>query len=307
MYDSVGLRISQEQAGSNLIDCLPYLTDLSETCKADGQVYYTGHLNNCKAYLSDSGLFIKGSLTKFYLGDNLHTLNRSDARRAFEMMADILHLPIQKATLTRIDAGLNIVTDFKPELYYPYLGQSNHYQRLTQPKSISYKNGLRLKQFYNKIAESKSKGVAIPAIYHGKNLLRYEVSYMQRLAKQFKQTHITPATLTEEGFYMGLIDKVVQEYEAIQKIGLINMDLTKIKYPKDLWNQVIALCIKEKGPDAFLHLIDQLKELRSFDKPEYYSRARKDVREYSKALAPDTPDLIKELDRKVARIKQNYR
>ncbi|WP_317195413.1 phage/plasmid replication domain-containing protein [Rufibacter roseolus] len=307
MLDTVHLRLSQEQAGSNLRDCLPYLTELSETCKEDGQVYFTGHLNNCRAYLSESGLFIKGSLPKFYLGDNLHTLNRSDSRRAFEMMEDTLHLPVRKATVTRVDAGLNLMTDYKPELYYPYLGPSSYYQRLTQPKSISYKNGLRLKQFYNKIAESKSKGGPIPAIYQGRNVLRYEVSYMQRLPKQFNQALITPATLTEEGFYMGLIDKVLQEYEVIQKVGLINMDTSKIKSPKDYLKQVLALTIQEKGLDAFLHHVDLLRELDTFDKPEYYSRLRTEIKRLSKGPAADTPELIQELNKKVARVKQNYR
>ncbi|WP_162051496.1 phage/plasmid replication domain-containing protein [Pontibacter pamirensis] len=259
--------------------------------------------------MSEHGISIIGSLAKFYLGSNLHTLNRSDSRRAFEQLADTMHLPIQRAVVSRVDIGMNLITQHTPELYFPYLGQSSYYKRLTQPQSISYQNNLRSKKFYNKIAESKSKSVLIPNVYQGKNLLRYEVCYMQRLPKQFNTAAITPNTLTEECFYMGLIDRVVKEYQAIQKNSLVKMDTTKIKSPKDYLKQVLALAIQEKGLDAFLHHVDLLKEQNTFDKPEYYSRLRSEIKKLSGSnnTTTDTPEMIQELNRKIARVSENYR
>jgi len=308
MLDTTKLLLCREQAGFNLEACLQYLTNLSENYRQDtGQTYITGNAGNLRVSLSEHWVTIVGSLPKFYTGTNLHTLSRPDCRRAFEKMADTLHLPVQQAKVTRLDVGLNLITDHRPELYYPYFGQSRYYTRLTQPKSITYQNNLRSKKLYNKIAESKSKGMPIPEIYAGKNVLRYEVCYMQRLNKEFKQAFITPDTITEESFYVSLIDRWCNEYEAIQKIGAIKMNTSKIKSPKDYMKQVIALALQEKGLDMFLHHVDQLKELKTFDKPEYYSRIRSELKRLSNITTiADTPELILELNQKISRVREYY-
>ncbi|MFT2007193.1 phage/plasmid replication protein [Pontibacter sp. 13R65] len=309
MYDTTKLFISQEQAGSNLVDCLPYLTNLSETYKQQsGQTYVTGNAGNLRVCVSGYGISIAGSLPKFYAGTNLHTLNRGDCKRAFEMMADTLHLPVQKANVSRLDFGLNLITQYKPELYYPYLGQSSYYNRLTQPKSISYQNKLRSKKFYNKVAECKSTGVAIPEVYQDKHLLRYEVCYMQRLPKQFNQAIITPNTLTDESFYMGMYDRWYKEYSVIEKKGLLNMDTRKINTPDDYLKQLLGLAIQEKGLEAILHHVEVLREQNTFKHAAYYSNLKKALKQLSNSSTySETPELLQELNKKVARAKQSYR
>ncbi|MFD3001463.1 phage/plasmid replication protein [Pontibacter toksunensis] len=309
MYCTTKLFLSMEQAGGSVMDCLPFLTNLSEIYKQNtGQTYLAGHAGNLRVGVSEYGINIEGSLAKFYLGTNLHSLNRSDSRRAFEMMADTLHLPIQRATVSRVDIGVNLMTDYKPELYYPYLGPSSKYERFMQPKSIRYENSMRRKKFYNKIAESKKYNVAIPDVYKDKNLLRYELCYMQRLPKQFNQPVITPDVLTNERFYMEMYDRWFKEYEVIQKVGVAKMDTTKIKTEKDFLDQLLILSIQEKGLDAVLHQIDVLKEQKVYKHPEYYSHLKKKVRKIiSSTKHVETPELLEELNRKVARAKENYR
>jgi hypothetical protein len=306
MFDTVHLRLSQEQTAGNLLDCLPYLTDISETYKRDGGKFTTGHAGNFRIYISDYGINIKGSLAKYYLGTNLHTPTREECKRAFELLADTLHLPIQLATVSRIDIGMNLITQYKPEVYFSYLGQSNYYNRLTQPMSISYQNTQRCKKFYNKIAEIKSRRAIIPNPYQGKNMLRYELSYLKRLPKQFNRAIITPDTLIEEDFYINLFDRMVKEYEVIQKIGLVNMDISKLRSPKDFMKWINALAIQEKGSDTFLHLVDLLKEQNAFNKPEYYSRLRSEIiRQSGGYTIADTPELVLELNKKIAGAKES--
>ncbi|GHA68720.1 phage/plasmid replication domain-containing protein [Pontibacter akesuensis] len=309
MYDTTKLFLSQEQAGGSVQDCLHYLTNLSETYRQEsGQTYIAGNAGNLRVGVSVHGVSITGSLAKFYLGTNLHTLNRSDSRRAFEMMADTLHLPIQKATVSRVDIGHNLVMDHKPELYYQHLGPSAKYQRLVQPKSLSYQNNLRSYKFYNKIAESRKNGVAIPDVYRGKHLLRAELCYMQRLPKQFNQALITPDTLTDEQFYISMYDRWFKEYEAISKVGLAKMDTSKINTPDDYLKQLLAMCIQEKGLDTVLHHVEVSKEQHMFKHAAYYSNLKRKLKELcSSNTFADQPELIKELNKKVARAKQHYR
>ena len=307
MYDTLHLKLSKEEAGGNLLHCLPYLTNVAETYKEDGQTYRTGYANNCKVSISDHKLSIKGSLAKFYFGNNLHTLSINDSKLAFEMMADTLHLPIQKATISRVDVGMNLLTNCKPELYYPYLGQSSYYKRLSQPRSISYQNNLRNKKFYNKIAESKSRGATIPTIYQGKNILRYEVCYIQRLYKQFNQALITPRTLTDDWFYMNLLDRYVKEYESIKKIGIPKMDKKKMRTPKGFWEQVSTLAIPLLGQENLLNLLEEMKAEKGFSTDRNYYRIRDEINKRAGQTLKEQPELIQELNMKIAQVKESYR
>jgi hypothetical protein len=309
MYDTTKLFLKYELVGGPVWDCLPYLTNLSEIFNEDtGKTYISGNAGNLRVGVSEHGVNIVGSLAKFYLGTNLHSLNRSDSRRAFEMMADSLNLPIQRATVSRVDIGLNLMTDFKPELYYPYLGQSRYYNRLTQPKSIRYHSEQKTKKFYNKIAESKKSGLDIPEIYKGKNLLRYEVSYMQRLPKQFNQAFITPDTLTDERFYMSMYDRWYNEYAAINKVGLAKMNTSKINTPKDYLEQLLIIAILEKGLDNVLHHVEVMREQKVFKHAAYYSNLKRDLKEMlSGTDTIEHSELIQELNKKVVRAKQHYR
>lgn len=309
MYCTINQFLPVDMIGGSVWDCLPYLTNLSENYRQDtGKTYVTGTAGNLRAGVSEHGVSITGSLAKFHLGTNLHTLTRSDTKQAFEHLADTLHLPIQKAKVTRIDVGQNIMTDYKPELYYPYFGQSPCYTRLTQPKSISYQNSYRSKKAYNKIAESKKNRVAIPDVYADKHLMRFEVSYTARLAKQFNQALITPDTLTDERFYMAMYDRWYNEYESINKVGLTLMDTSKINTPKDYTDQVLRLVVQEKGLEAFLHHIEIMKEQKVFKHKKYYTDLRNIFKNMVKAQSmAEQPELIQELNKKVEKAKRYYR
>ncbi|MBX0335497.1 hypothetical protein K3G39_19865 [Pontibacter sp. HSC-14F20] len=309
MYCTIGQFLAVDMIGGSVWDCLPYLTNLSENYRQDtGKTYITGNAGNLRIGISEHGVSIKGSLAKFYLGTNLHTLTRSDSKRAFELMADTLHLPVYKAKVTRIDVGQNIMTDYKPELYYPYLGQSAYYTKLTQPKSISYQNSQRSKKAYNKIAESKKNRVTIPEVYAGKHLLRFEVSYTARLPKQFNQALITPDTLTDERFYIAMYDRWHNEYESINKVGLTLMDTSKINTPKDYKDQLLRLVVQERGLEAFLHHIEVMKEQKVFKHKKYYTDLKNDLKKMVKSQSiAEQPELIQELDKKIANAKRYYR
>lgn len=306
MYCTISQYLPVDMAGGSVWNCLPYLKNLRENYRQDtGQTYVTGNAGNLRVGISERGISITGSLAKFYLSTNLHTFTRSDTIRAFEMMADTLHLPIHKAKITRVDIGHNIITDYKPELYYPYLGQSARYIRSTFDKTLYYQNGQRTKKAYNKIAESMKSKVSIPDLYAGKNVLRFEVSYTAKLPKQFNQALITPDTLIDERFYIEMYDRWYNEYEAIDKVGLFNMDTSKINTPKDYLEQFLATCILEKGLDNVLNHIEVMREQKVYKQPEYYStlkrKIKKMVRNSNKA---EQPELIQELNKKMAYTRQ---
>jgi hypothetical protein len=309
MYDTIHLWLPSDIIGLASIDnSLQYLSDVTTTNKSDGQYYHTGYLKNYRVIVSEQGVSLKGSLAKYFLPDNMHSLSRSDSARAFEMMADTLHLPIQYAKVKRIDIAQNFLMRYEPEAYYSYLGDCQHYQRLTQVKSLYYTNSLRQMVFYNKVAEAKAKKQILPDVWTDKNVLRYECRYSKRLAKQFNRPDITASTLTDEKFYICVVDRWLSEYEAINKNNTINFNISQMSSPKDFWKQLNLITINLIGQDKIMQEIENMRHQKAFEKPEYYSRLKKEIRELLKTPhLTSSSDLVEELDRKIKRTKQHYR
>lgn len=292
----------------DLSTTLQGLTGITEHTKDDGQIYVSGYLNNYKVSISGQGVSLKGSLAKYFLPDNFHTLTRSDSARAFEMMADELHLPIHKAKVNRIDFSQNFIMDFEPQAYYNFLGECQYYERQPQSKSLYYTNTLRQKLFYNKIAEGKAKGLKLPDVWKGQNVLRYEMRFTSRLPKQFNQSEIAASRLSDEKFYVALFDKWLAEYEAINKLHSINFNLSDMNSPKDFWKQVSLMAINMIGQDNIMMEIENLRHQKAFDKPEYYSRLKKEIKELCKTPEmTSASDLVAELDKKIKSSKRYCR
>lgn len=310
MYDSVNLWLGIEQVGINnlLAHAESHFSNLTEHTTPDGQFYLSGYLHNYKVNISATGISFKGSLAKYYLGDNLHTLTRSDSQRAIEKLSDEIRLPIDRAKVTRIDIAQNFLMKHEPKLYYSFLGTSQYYKRIEQPDSLYYNNGMRTKLFYNKVAEAKAKGVNLPEVLTGQNCLRYEMRFSKRLPKQFNRPEVTAGILYDEQFYMMAVKKWHQEYNSIQKLREINLNFDNMKTPKDFFRQLQLFAVHEIGQDKLLQAVDQMRLKGTFDKPEYYSRLRKELKQlYNTPEQTASSELITELDKKIDQACKHYR
>jgi len=310
MYDTLHLWLPALNIGEgSFTERVPgLLSNTTLHTKADGLQYITGSVLGMSASVSNSGISLKGSLCKSYLNDNFKTLTRQDTQRAIEQMADVLILPVQQADVKRIDFAQSFTVNNKPESYYPFLGTSRHFKRLVQPKSVYYQNGMRTKLFYNKIAEGKSKGEKIPAIWANKHILRYELRYTSRLLKQFNKSTLQAKELSTEPFYLDMVSRWINEYKVIQKNSIINFNLESMKHPKDFFTQLVLLKINELGQNNVLELVEQLKAQNVFAHPEYYSRLKADIKKLCKTEdITESADLITELDKKINQVKEYCR
>lgn len=309
MFDTVKLYLRQDSArDTDLLAEIPvHLEDTTAHEKQD-QIYYSGTLENLRIYVSERGVSIQGSLAKYYLSDNMQTLRRQDTERAIQELSDELHLPIKEAQVSRVDFAHNFIMQYEPEVYYPHLGESQYFKRYIQPESLYYKNGNRTKLFYDKLSEAKSGGYEIPEVWTGKHILRYEIRYRRRLQKQFKVPEIKGSTLYEEQFYITLTKRYISDYQSIHKNAKISLDSENMATPKDFWDQMALLMIENIGQAGAVDLVEELRAKEVFDKPEYYSRLKKQIRDKSnKFQASDSTPLIDELDSKVSKLKTFYR
>ena len=110
MFDTVNLGLSQNEVlGVDFLTELPCYLDRVSEHYFDGVPVISGMVGNLRVTASRYQVKVKdGSLCKYLFGDNYKTMGRHDTQQAVEMLSDSLHLPMDKATVTRLDFGLNM-------------------------------------------------------------------------------------------------------------------------------------------------------------------------------------------------------
>lgn len=313
MFDTVFLKITQEDVGGvDFLSELPCFLDNETIGKHDydGRLVLTGNIGRLKVSISSFQLSIKdGSLCKWYLGDNFQTLTRGDTKRAIEKLSDNLHLPMDKATVTRLDVAKNIITRHPTDVYFEHLGLLKGATRLLQPNSVYYDyNGGKL-LFYDKVAEAKNHREKIPPLFVGKNVLRYEMRYMSQLPVRFGVNRVTGAMLYDEAFYVGLAAKWHDKYKEIQKINNSTLNFEAMKSKQDLYRMgVLALAKLSGGQNAMIDRVNEAQKNGTLSRKQAYDIRQAITKACSeKAGLTVANDAIKELDKKIAEAIRYYR
>lgn len=304
MYDTIGSWLGSEMIkGSGYLKTIPtLLTNTKYSQRENGTVRITGSLDNLFISVSDFGISINGSFNKYYHGNNFCKFTRQEMELCVEKLQDYLHLNLKDAKINRLDIAHNFIMEKEVETYYNFLGNCQYYSRLVQPNSIYYNSGLKTKLFYNKIKEGKFRRLEIPQIWTGKNVLRYELRYKNKIPQQFKRDRICLSDLYNESFYIDIIERWLKEYFLIKK--------NRILIPKihDMTNrnakeQLLSGLIDMFGQNEVNTLIESWKP--HFTTPKEAQRFKKSL-EQLKGLTEESP-LMKELDEKILRVKEYYR
>lgn len=316
MYDTIDCKLQKEKVPilnkTSLLNYVPqFLERISIHQFNDGKdVSITGYIKNLKIIVTSGAVKIKdSSLCKWWLNDNIKTMFRGDTQRAFEKISDILHLPMQAADVTSIDIAGNILLKHNTSLYFDNLGQLNHFNRSTVGSGLYYKGANGILNFYDKILESKTKKIEIPSLYYGKNLLRFERRFSNRLCKQFNRAELKVSDLFDDTFYIEIIDRWANDYFRIDKIKVQKtIDYDMVKNKKDLANQALLYYIESRG--GLLIVLDEVKKAQQAGKLNKHQA--QDLRDKYKQVANNKlfmqeSDFIIELDSKIKQIQKNYR
>ncbi len=310
MYDSINFWIDRYLVDNyNLSTIAACLSGISEH-QSDRGYFINGSLNNLKVNIYESGVSIKGSLAKFHLTDNLHTLTRSGTQQAIEHLSDVLSLPMDKAKVTAVDLATHFIMKYPPNNYYSFLGAKKYFNRLqASPDTLYYNTKPKQLIFYDKSLEATAKNVNIPPIYKDANLLRYELRHKGRLNKQFNMPEFTGATLYNERFYIDIINRWVKEYMNIQKIQRFTLqNIENMKKPSDVMDMIFGMLLIKAGQGEIDCIVNDLKAKKAFTDPKYYTRLKNSLKDkMNKPEITEKSDLIKELDQNVKQIKQYYR
>ncbi len=309
MYDCIDFNLTLEKCpGIDFLAYVPqYLTGGINNGENIHGRYVTGYLDNLKISTTEGRVKISGgSLCRYYLGDNFKTLSRSDTARAIEKISDSLHLPFDRARVTRIDVAHNLIMQHPEQAYYPLLGQAPYYNRSEMNNGLYYTNGKRQMVFYGKEHEQKVKRQPIPELYRNKNIIRYELRYMNRLTEQFNRPEITASLLSDQVFYREIVRRWHDQYFSISKINSKVNTLRPTGKATEFVKNLALLTILEYGQPHILTLVKTWQKSGDITKKQAYDLRHK-VMELNKARENASgSDLITELDKKIMQIATYY-
>lgn len=260
-YDTINFRLLQsEVSGCIFIEEIPcYLSNVSQHYYPDGSCAIVGDIDGYKVSVNSNQVKVKDcSLTKWFLGDNFKELSRRDTQQAIERMSDLLHLPMDKAVITRLDFALNIITKHPIDVYICHLGVLNHYCRLVQPAGLYYTQNNEQLICYDKVKEQKKAGAIIPELYRQRNVLRIEQRHIKRVAERLNTPYVVGAMLYDVEFFNMLYRRLGDTYKSIKKINDFTINIEAMKSKKDLYKLGVLSLIQQAG--GLTEMIEQIKE-----------------------------------------------
>jgi len=275
-----------------------------------GEVRVFGNYKNLRVHCNSSGISLKGSLSKYELGDNLQRLTRGKVQTAIERLCDETSLNWKQARVYRLDVGTCLVVKQPCSTYLKGLGELPRYQRCEQGEnSLLYTTSTKALSFYDKVKEVRRKREPLPSAFEGLNVLRYEIQYRQRLQDVFRVPEIFAESLYNETFYIQALTMWKDVYFSIHKQGKLkfNPEMLETLNVKKLESSLAAIALKELGEREVLGMIQAARKGGSLTKIQA-KRLRAKVRELATLPAIIEPsEVMLELDAKVKQAVQFYR
>lgn len=311
MLDTVNFSLTQaEVEGVDfLAEVTPYLDRVAEH-NYDGNIVITGSLENYTVSITPFQVKVKdGSLCKWYMGDNFKSMGRRDIQHAIEKLSDELHLPMQQASVKRLDVAENIITRHPVSVYLSHLGVLSYANRLEEPNSLYYIKRDSTLCFYDKIREQRDKKMPIPELFSKSNVLRYEQRYTKRLGATFKVKRVTGAMLYDEVFYINLLKRWSNSYRAISKVNDVSLNFNAIKTKQQFYRMALLALIGNVGGEVeMMNQIAKAQRCGNLTTKQAYDLrlAVKDACKIREGFTVKS-DIITELDKKIAGAVRYYR
>jgi hypothetical protein len=275
-----------------------------------GEVSVFGSYKNLRVHCYASGISLKGSLSKYELGDNLQRLTRGKVQMAIERLCDETLLNWKRAKVYRLDVGTCLVVKQPCSTYLKGLGELPRYQRCEQGESsLLYTTSTKALSFYDKVREVRKKQERLPSAFEGLNVLRYEIQFRNRLKDVFRVPEIFAETLYNETFYIQALTMWKDSYFAIHKQGKLkfNPEMLVGMNVKKLESSLAAIALRELGEREVLAMIQAARKDGLLTKIQA-ARLRAKVRELATLPAIIEPsEAMLELDAKVKQAVQFYR
>ncbi len=313
MYDNIILKWEwQDMPEIDFLEVvLPCLLKRTQYVHENGHTAYRGRFGVFQVYVNEKVVKLdEGSLCKYWKGNNCDTLALEEVEEALKSIGEELGLPLEKATVERIDFSTNLEMDYVPSCYFPLLGSYPRRTRLAQENGVYFNTKTKTFSllFYGKIEEYKAKKYEIPEEYQGKHLLRVELRLRKKAITQLKKDVVYATDLYDPSFFLRLLDLWHESYKKVVKVAESGMVLDATT-TKKLEEQLASIGVLGMGMDNVLENIKrnyQSKQISKVEKQRQRQRVQ-DLVSKNSTLQNQGNNLIHELDTKMAGVVQHYR
>lgn len=220
MYDTIQPRLAYPEVTSKVAkQTVDRLSNVTYTEFPDGTPCYTGYFRKVKVRVTENSISIPNvSLPKVLYNENISNVNFRTTSDAIEVLEDGLQLNLSNASLTRLDLAQNFIMKHPVEAYFHDLGELRYFVRRPDKDGLYYDRGKNMQLiFYDKNKEAKTKQMTVPYYTKNENLLRYELRFKKRLTKALNMPSVKVSHLTQEEFYMKVVDRWEEEFNNITK------------------------------------------------------------------------------------------
>lgn len=306
MFDNVHLRLTTVGVDTSTI--VNRLSNAKQTVDIDtGECRTFGYLNNLRVSVYESGLYIVGSLAKYYNGGNVYTLNRKDTERAVEKLSSELGVDISSAKVTYLEFGDAFVMQYPVQEYLKRLSSMPRMARNQQEYSLYFQcRGMEQPKsavFYDKRLELLKKKEPLPDGFKSLNLLRYEIRFKNRLPQQIGWPEVTASTLSNREFYRKMLNHYQQIYFSISKRKTLKPSaLRDIRNPKDAFDCLVGMLISQADPKQIDDFIGDLSTGTNLDRVQLYRLGKMVERVSTKGKLMEQDTLISELDNHIQNV-----
>ena len=302
-WDTIHLRLLAEQVPNiSLLEEIPSRLAENErfTCTSKyGSSWHAKH-NNLNIIVTGKSVTIKGSISKWYMGNNLHSITLADTQNVLGQLSELIGLPIELFCIDRVDLAANLIMENPAEAYFPHLGiiEKGNVLPRHEPSGIYYdlpskplnKSSLL---FYSKDKEMRAHRKRIPVEWMGLHVLRYE--YRKNLFL------VTADSLYKKEFYDGLLEQWKGRYDEITMQNDVILNLGEIHGKKDFSKLgILALCQLVGGFNKAIEQVEQARVMGKLTSKQAYDfrKALIQANEADGQLTVTSP-LIEELNKKI--------
>lgn len=306
MYDNIHMRLTTVGVDTSTI--VSRLSNAKQTVDIEtGECRTFGYLNNLRVSVYESGLYIVGSLAKYYNGGNVYTLNRKDTERTIAKLSDELGVDISTAKVNYLEFGDAFIMQYPVGEYLKRLSAMPRMARNQQESTLYFQTkGIEDPKkfvFYDKETELRKRKEPLPDGFRGLNLLRFEMRFKHRLPQQLGWPEVTAATLYNREFYRKMLNLYQQSYFSITKRKTLRPSALKdIKNPKDAFDCFVGMLISQAEPKQIEDFIGDLTTGTTLDRVQLYRLGKMVERVSTKGKLMEHDTLISELDNHIRNV-----
>jgi hypothetical protein len=178
---------------------------------------------------------------------------------------------------------------------------TKHTYQKKELETVQYKNNARSFTGYDKRLEAEGRGVEIPAIFSGAELIRLELKYKKGLKKRLGRP-LNPWDLADRATYTELVNRWQDFYFRIPKGRVPVLDVSGGVSPKDIDNALKAYGLQSLGYDNASGFIGTLERRGMLGRVQA-ARARKAMRDAAgDSKISHADNLTAELDARVREV-----